>query len=623
MPATLRGAYDPASPHLGFAGRLTVLEPGRPSTDFYRPTPDELYARGAAYFEAGNLKDAGPPLESLFESNELQDDILKDVARMLLYVDIERNEPRKIVRDFEIVRAKAPELVIPFAKLLAIGRAYAEIGEHERAYIGWRALAEASYLEDARVGAVLRERGRTLEGTAFLIDLWREYPNAASIEGDVFALSQVLGRLAGSAPDDPVLRRELAAAGATRPDLLRQSLRLIDVVLTQSPRNPLADEASLALVGIHLELGDFEAVARLARRFADLYPASPFLDGFQYAEALGLFHLGRYDRAVAVAGALASASYKDADGAEQPSPNRWQALAILAQIADARRRPAEALTYYRRVADRFADAADAVEALTRRVLRLPDVTVVRPPAPGAKAGAAVPLTHRRIAAADVKVYPVDLMRIDLARRDLGAIAGVDLAGIRPRFQARVAPGPPDAFEERVTPLDLPLADEGAYLVLIRGGELYASGVVLVSPLDLEVTRPAGGDRVRILVRDARTGAGVPDALVQVTGPGVDAPLVGRTDLRGVFTAEGLDGPLTVVARRGASGYAFHRDAGSTPTPGEPRRPPAPRPSSPIGAGFDEATRASRDRQIDRLQRRQQAPAGGLGGLGGMMGGGFR
>src|SRR5207302_8165979 len=95
-------------------------------------------------------------------------------------------------------------------------------------------------------------------------------------------------------------------------------------------------------------------------------------------EALGDFHLGRYDRAIEGAGAIARATYKDAAGADQPSPNKWQAIYILGQIHDARRQPARALEYYRQVADRFTDAAGAIQAYTRKDLKVPEVSVVRP-----------------------------------------------------------------------------------------------------------------------------------------------------------------------------------------------------------------------------------------------------
>ena len=81
-----------------------------------------------------------------------------------------------------------------------------------------------------------------------------EYPDSASIESDFFALSQLLAFHAGKAVTDPVLRRELADAGVTRSELLLQAIRLHQTFLALSPKNPLADEASLALVGDFLEL---------------------------------------------------------------------------------------------------------------------------------------------------------------------------------------------------------------------------------------------------------------------------------------------------------------------------------------------------------------------------------
>ena len=58
LPASVRSAYEPGRFHLGSAGDLKVLSPGEPSTDPYKPTPDELYARGKAHFDAGRLAEA-------------------------------------------------------------------------------------------------------------------------------------------------------------------------------------------------------------------------------------------------------------------------------------------------------------------------------------------------------------------------------------------------------------------------------------------------------------------------------------------------------------------------------------------------------------------------------------
>ena len=256
---------------------------------------------------------------------------------MLLLINIKEYDPRKVVQYFEVVKEKAPELILDFDQLLVIGKAYRDINEYERAIIVWRGLIEASYLEDARVGELLRQRGKTLEAMAYLIDLWRSYPNTPSIESDFFGLSQVLAEAASKAFTDPNLRRELATAGVTRSELLLQTIRMIQVFLSQSPTNPMADEASLALVGAFLELEDYQGVVKLAGRFAKLYPKSTYLDSFQYSEALANFHLGQYDRAVEVAEKIAKAVYKDAARGRPAQPQ--QVAGALHPGPDLRRPP--------------------------------------------------------------------------------------------------------------------------------------------------------------------------------------------------------------------------------------------------------------------------------------------
>ena len=650
LPASIRSAYEPGRSHLGTAGDLTVLSPGEATSDPYKMTPDELYARGKAHFTAGRLSEASAPLEELFNAYTLRDDIAKDAARMLLLINIKQYSPRKVVQYFEVVKEKAPELVVTFDDLLVIGRAYCDINEYERAYLVWRGIVEASYLEDARVGEVLRERGKTLEGIAYLIDLWREYPASASIESDLFGLSQVLALHAGKAVTDPALRRELAAAGITRSELLLQSIRLIQVFLSQSPKNPMADEASLALVGSFLDLEDFPAVVKLSARFSKLYPKSTFLDSFQYSEALGEFHLGHYDRAVEVAQTIAKATYVDAAGVEQPSPNKWQALYILGQIFDARRDPKKALGFYRQVAERFTDAQGAITAFTRKDLKLAEVSVLRPTAsvaagPGGKGDGLrniapsepktkpeVKVDYRNIAEVDVKVYPVDLMRLYLTRRNLDQVAGIDLAGITPLYETTVKLGEGEDFADKVRSIDLPLKKEGAYLVMVRGDNLYASGIVLVTPLEMEVVEEPASGRIRVTVRDALSQELLPKVQVKVIGSHNSEFLSGETDLRGVFVAEGVKGEAAAVARQGKAQYAFYR--GKTSLGGEnqqPRKPAAgpaagwmPGQNQSLDQNLIELNNSNQMRNIDRLQKRlnpENAP--GVNPPGGAAAGGFR
>src|SRR5262249_23088918 len=107
----------------------------------------------------------------------------------------------------------------------------------------------------------------------------------------------------------------------------------------------------------------------------------------------------------------------------------------------------------------------------------------RPAAPAA--APAIAVDYRNIAQVDVKVYPVDLMQLYLTRRNLNGIAGIDLAGITPLVEKTVALGDGADYDDKAKSIDLPLSKEGAYLVMIRGGNLYASGIVLVSPVELE------------------------------------------------------------------------------------------------------------------------------------------
>ncbi|MCA1686874.1 MAG: hypothetical protein LC745_13075, partial [Planctomycetia bacterium] len=373
---------------------------------------------------------------------------------------------------------------------------------------------------------------------------------------------------------------------------------------------------------------------------ASLYPKSMFLDSFQYSEALGRFHLGEYDRAVEVAEGIAKATYKDANGVDQPSPNKWQALYILGQIFDARRLPARAVDYYRQVADRFSDASDAVRDLTRKELKLPEVSVVRPPGAPREAARGGPfrkdgvvrdegepkpafpdrveLGYRNVAEVDLKVYPVDLLRLYLTRRSLDGIAGIDLAGVTPKFETKVKLGDGADFRDRVKELDLPLEKEGAYLVMARAGDLYASGIALVSPLEIEVREEPTAGRVRVTVRDARTRDFVPKVQVKVTGTGNPRFFGGETDLRGVYVAEGVVGQVTAVARRGDGQYAFYRGTSPVGAPPPPPAPSVPGQAAPQdstlrqgGDSLEQNVRSrnfdNQKRQLERLQQRYGRP----------------
>ena len=173
----------------------------------------------------------------------------------------------------------------------------------------------------------------------------------------------------------------------------------------------------------------------------------------------------------------------------------------------------------------------------------------------------------------MKVYPVDLMRLYLTRRNLDAIAGIDLAGITPFYEATIKLGDGQDFDDKARAIDLPLKKEGAYLVMVRGDDLYASGIVLVSPLELEVLEEAESGRVRVTVRDAaHQGA-------RAQGPGQGD----RHRQPGVLL--GRDRPARRVRRRGRArpGHGRGPQGRRTSTPSTAAPPTSARPRPPANA----------------------------------------
>ena len=108
------------------------------------------------------------------------------------------------------------------------------------------------------------------------------------------------------------------------------------------------------------------------------------------------------------------------------------------------------------------------------------------------------------------------------------------------------------------------ADEqaGAYLVICRGDDLFSSGLVLITPLTLEVQEDLASQRVRVNVVDAIARGGLKNVHVKVIGTGMDRFVSGETDLRGVYVADAVGGYPTAIARDADGHFAFYRSEGA-------------------------------------------------------------
>ena len=192
LPTVIRDVQHPGDMRLGMVASLTVLGPGEKSPDQYHLNNNEAYTLGKAYFDDGRYSDALPLLERLNADSSFYNK--KETMQMLLwmYTTKAHYNARKVVETFELSRERYPELYIPFDKIRAVGAAYRDIGEFERATFVHRSTIESSFVNDANVSATLQDDGKFLRSLGFMEALWREYPDTAATIPAYFALSQAL-----------------------------------------------------------------------------------------------------------------------------------------------------------------------------------------------------------------------------------------------------------------------------------------------------------------------------------------------------------------------------------------------------------------------------------------------
>ncbi len=539
LPTTIREIGNPAFLSVGPTPALTVLAQGEKSPDAYDLNISERYALGTLYFNDGEDAKALEYLTAVFTENPKYNE--SELARMLLWIYTKPGfyDAKKIVQMFEILRERYPTLEIPFDKLLVVGQAYRDINEHERAWLVYRAVISASFINDAGISAVLEDEGRFLGSIDFQQRVWREYPDTAEVVSSYFVLSQLLYQ---KAPDAQKLPKE----DGIQPEkvaMLKHTAELLLSFLALYPNDPLADDAAFSLCNDMLDLKDYPRVVTLSREFSKRHAESDFAPGFQYMTALGLFWQNQYGEALAAARVVADGDSKDRDFARY----------ILGQIYHAESKPMEAIDWYGKVKQLYPDAAEAIAYFEKKSIGLEEVTVVKPGAP-----VALNLKYRNIKEAFVQVYRVDLMKLYLQQKNLSAITSVQLAGIKPESEQTITLGNGKDYVEKERAIPLALKDEAAYLVICRGDDLFTSGMVLITPLKIEMQEDIQSGRVRANVLDTAKGGYRPEVHVKAIGSAENEFHSGETDLRGLFIADNLRGKATVIAREGNSRYAFFR-----------------------------------------------------------------
>jgi tetratricopeptide (TPR) repeat protein len=554
-----------------------VLAPGEKSKDEYKMNDSELYELGKAHFDDGKYAEAMESLEKLYQRNQRYNE--REVAQMLLWMRTEEKyyDAQKIVDYFEILRERFPELYIPFDKILVVGRAYRDIGEFERAYLVYKATIDASFVNDSNVSAVLQDEGQFLSSIDFQKNLWLQYPDTPQITSAYFALSQALY---SKAPEAEQLAKTEASTKlmhskdtpqqnitffsssflfdqtfsfpkrkslVTKLDILKETVAMLSQFLTLYPEDTLADDATFSMANAFLDLQDFPTVVRLCQAGIKRYPESDYLSSFQYVQALGLFSQRKYDEAVEAAKPVSDGKSKDRDLARY----------IIGQIYHAQGNPKLAIEWYERIKDRYPDAQESISYFEEKRISLPEVNIFRLNVAN-ESGTEILLKYRNIKEAMLLVYHVDLMKLYLREKDLGKITQVQLAGIEPEVSESIILGDGKDYIDKECKVKLDIKDEGAYLIICRGDDLFATGLVLITPLDIEVQEDVVSGRVRVNVRDTTNGTFIEGVHVKAIGSADKEFKSGETDLRGIFIADNIRGNATVIARDEQNRYAFYR-----------------------------------------------------------------
>jgi len=597
-PTLVRDAFRPDQIAVVEPKSLAVLPAGSAGADAYRLTPQELFELGRRNLEKGDLAAAAKHLNELFNHWNLKPEAYKETVRMLLDIHLQQGPPSLVVKYFEIIIEKFPELEISFAKLLKVADAYHEIGEYERSYLVFRATVEANFLRESRAAGFLESQQEFLRSVDVMSGLLRQYPPEPYLATATYALAQRVYAKAPDAASDAKLREKKVA----RVDLIRDAWQRLDEFLAIYPEDPAADQASFSLANALLDLELYDRAIAQCDRYAVRYPGSDYLDSYWYIIGYCHYARGAHEQALSMCQKVAEAKRKDkTTGRLVESPNKWQAIYITGQIHHSLGQAEAAIREYTRVEDRFADARQAIDYFARKDIRLPEVATFQPGQP-----CEVELTFRNVPSCSMRVYRIDLMKFSLLRRDLSDITNINLSGIRPYHQATIELGDGKDYRDRTTQLKLPLKDEGAYLVVCRAENQYASGMVVVSPLKLEIQEQAESGRVRATVRNVASEKYVANADVKVIGTRNDDFVSGKTDLRGIFVADGIQGRSMVIAQAADGGYAFFRgetELGPPPSPpvAAPKEDKSAQPAEAAAAAVPEAS--GKAQLLEGLQER--------------------
>ncbi len=559
LPTRLLSIDNPGYGFFGKSALLRIVGAKGEIKDERKATPDELYARGTRLFDRLDPKtlatsktqrdEARRPLETLFTEygKHLRARHFNEVARRLLTLSLIDGAYKRTVELFEALKDRDSAYQLGFDDMAKVGLAYYKSGEFEQSVNIYEAISEAAFLREAQIAGTLDRMGRLKDSVAFMDNLFLSFPGLPMIRTSMYGLAQKLNLKADELekarrPRDPKVGSPM--------ELRRKARDLCYEFLQRHPDDADADEVTFTLASVAIEADQYDEALSLLQGAVRAYPESTWMDDFLYLTGYTSYLKGQHDAALAMLERVATEDFPQGSGRRGPSESKWLAIFLQGQIHHAQGQPALALASYKKVLQRFTEAKEASNYFESRRLTLPEVTLVLP-----EAKSQVKLEWRNLERVEITVYKVDLMRLYLMRKSLSDMGKVQLFGIAPSHRETLKLTEGVDYRDHDRKLELPLEEAGAYLVIARSGELRSSGLLLRTDLSIDAQELPGEERIRVNVK--QKGRFLPKADVKVVGA-VDGRIrSGKTDLRGVFVADGLRGKATVLVKQGDD-YAFYQ-----------------------------------------------------------------
>ncbi len=538
-PTLLSFSHNPKITSNNTSNQLIILPKGTKDNSPYQLNRSEHYELAQLYFEAKEYQIAKKHIIAYRKLHQNNED--PNLAKMLLWIETTQDQPdaQLLADSFEILTERKPDLLIPFDKILKVGKAYRKLGEFERSIDVYTATLEAGYTTDSYVGAALEDQGKFIASVDYQNRLWFLYPDLEEIISSRFALSQQIYSKAAKA--DSLGINPNTKKPYTKKELIELSIKQTKDFLTHSSEHALADDAAFSLANALFAIKGYNELVSHTQKAIINYKDSEHATSFRYMQALAHFWIRNYDQAIKSASAVAKGNSDDKD----------LAAFITAQIYHAKGMPEKAIQWYKGIEKAYPDAKESMAYFEKKSISLDEVKVLNS---GEKFS--FKLKYRNIKEAQFQVYRVDLMKLYLREKNLSNIADVNLAGITPKHTLTTKLGNGNDYQEQEKIIELPVNKDGAYLVICRGDYLHTTGLVLITPLKLEVQENPANQKIRVNVSDKKSGEYIDSVHIKAIGFNDSKFKSGETDLRGIWETENITSPTTIIAKDPKGRYAF-------------------------------------------------------------------